>query len=182
MATTLIAIDPSIRACGYCLMKLKRTTKGKFCSYMESGNLKTYPVRNQDWVVTMDEMINLVCSMFYMTYSEVSCIPKCERVVIEIPSQYDSGRGRVARRSGSILKLHAFCYVLRARLMDCSLGDFQVNMVGVSKWKGQVPKRITQNRIDKHWGVRPADHNECDAIGIADYYATKILKMKRTRV
>lgn len=87
---------------------------------------------------------------------------KCNDVVaIELPDY----RTEAASNSGALEKLVAFVFSLRARMSPVA----RVVLVPVRKWKGNLPKEITQRRVAKRWNWQGTDHNEADAVGIGDW-------------
>ena len=156
----VMAIDPSTKALGWAVFCVDHVNE---CAEMlGSGGIGS---NCGDWVGNIDFMTVAVW--------ELICKWDVDRAVIELPQHFGSARGTVAGNSSAILKLMACVFSLRQALLE---GCVTVELVTVSQWKGQTPKRITQKRVRKHWGWRGEDHNEADAVGIGDWYVRKSLK------
>lgn len=168
----MLSIDPGLSTTGWALFEVNEIMEeGK---YIESGIILR-PRKKCDWMFRLEWVVANICAMV-----ELAGITK---VVIERPQVFMSGKGQAAGNAGSILKLTGLVYTIYGSLglVGISGGKVvkagvDVMLVGVSKWKGQTPKRITQRRIMKHWRVLCEDHNEADAVGIGDWYIRKHLE------
>lgn len=141
----VLAIDPSTKALGWAVFS---------GGFENSGWIR---VRGgKDWTARCDRMID-----------EVAALAREHRVcmvVIECPDYIRHG-GVVA----DVMKLQGFVFALRERLRH----DYQVELLPVHRWKGQVPKTVTIQRIRRRYGWMGNDHNEADAIGIGDWWWRK---------
>lgn len=102
-------------------------------------------------------------------------------VVIELPRNFggDIGRGAAGRNAGSILKLMFLVATLRERIRERyglirGRPGVSVRLAGVSQWKGNLPKTVTEKRVKRRWrraiGKNKMDHNVVDAIGIGTWW------------
>lgn len=159
----LLAVDPSTRNMGWAVVKLDDTSRtGR---YVKSGVLRMKKDLDGDvdgeasleWVARVDEVVKFVM--------DKATSVGADEVYIEMPSTYGGGKGGVASNSGAVMKL-AFCVAaVRGALIA---GGFTAVLLPVVKWKGTLPKTVTQLRVKKHWGVI-GDHNEIDAVGMLDW-------------
>lgn len=182
----ILCIDPSIRNLGVAVFSNRKTDRretetGEF-KLLSSATIKNPQPkasarekrerkRRNSWVDDTDNMVNKLRQWrINQPYA-----PEPDLVLIELPRVFQSEKGLAANNSGSIMKL-AFCVaVLRSYFHHHT--SSKVELIPVNRWKGTVPKHITQRRIKKHWGWQGGkrDHNEADAVGIGDYYIRKVL-------
>lgn len=194
----VLAIDPSIRALGYALFSLNITRKKSQLHlpipgspiYLESGVLTLAPAMAMlaqskinpsltgsasAWIAKADCMVKRLRELF-------PPVPPLQRVLIELPRHFPSLKGQAAQQSSAILKLMFLVSALRAEYQN-QQENIEVHLISVNRWKGTVPKSITQRRVQKHWQLPPSltdDHNEWDAIGIGDFYLRRALQLKPT--
>jgi len=160
MVTKVMTIDPGLTECGWAVFDIDHER--------QQGILKDCGVircRIGDWVMRLDFVVDQVADLLD------SC--RTERVVIELPHTYAAGKGTVARNSGAIMKLGALVFSIRSTAL---MEGVDVTLVSVAKWKGNLPKKITQKRIRTRWGWEGKNHNEADAVGIGDWYIRKSLR------
>ncbi len=84
----------------------------------------------------------------------------------ELPAFFESAGGMMVATKGDLIKL-TFLTGMFAGIAKLNRCRFHV--VPVSAWKGQLPKEITRNRIQKLLGTKACtwkDHNVWDAVGI----------------
>lgn len=159
----VLCIDPSTRALGWAIFETR--------AWEGVGELVTSNVFREgsdagDWIVRTDLMI----LRLYLVAQQL----RVTKAVIELPSCYSGGVGDVAGKSGSIMKLMGCVMAIREKLKS-SLG-IEVILVPVLRWKGTTPKEVTRKRVKRWWGWDGVDHNECDAVGIGDWYVRKMLR------
>jgi len=89
------------------------------------------------------------------------------------------------------LKLNACVFTLRQMIVSrnyktpatkIAKSKVTVMLVPVNKWMGNRPKHVTKKRVEKHWNLTRADHNETDALGIGDWFVRKVLRYTPTKV
>lgn len=164
----IISIDPSSRACGYCIWREGKPRKW--------GCLKTRRRRGEDWVARSRDVVDQLS----VVLSRASWVKEGARerwepefanvCVIEMPAVWlKKKRGKAAARGGAVVKL-AVCAGMIAGMMNER--GYDVVFVLVATWKGQVAKEVTQRRVLRRYGIR-GDHNMIDAVGIGDWYCRK---------
>ena len=146
----ILSIDPSINFCGYAV----HTNKGALIEYdiiLSNKKLK------EDFVSKSRDIVGQIIQIIEK-YSNI-------QLVLEMP-QYWGVAGYLARESGAIFKLTFLCGMI------CGLQKDIVTVVP-QKWKGQMPKHVMQNRLQKYYpkiNFKETNHNILDAIGIGYYY------------
>lgn len=168
MAWTLMTIDPSTRNLGwalFCLADMKGTYKDSGHVLLKDGDDTTEPEEPDEkaWIIRSDAMCEAVLTIAHKHQPRL--------VLIELPKVMAGHEA--AMRSDAITKLGFCTGQIRGSLRQYG---FQVQCIPVGVWKGNTPKQITQDRILRHWGLQPADHNEADAIGIADFHIRRVLR------
>lgn len=92
-------------------------------------------------------------------------------VVIEYPQFFDTGGGRMVARRGDLGKLFETVGVIEASVM---VRGYYVVHAPVISWKGQLPKKVVNERIERILGRMPCrklSTHDWDAVGIALWYA-----------
>lgn len=148
----VISIDPSINTAGIAV----HTIRGKLLRY---ELLK--PVDKKDDYVQKSYSIVSQIKEVLVHYGNI-------KLILEVPT-YWSLAGFVARESGSIFKLSFLCGMI------CGLDENTVTLTP-DKWKGQIPKKVMQNRLKQYYPniqISKLDHNILDAIGIGYSYIHK---------
>lgn len=129
--------------------------------------------RKDPWKKRMDFMVREVVKRLQMKQTKEKMRIAVYEVTIEMPQQFQSARGQAALNSGAVMKLIATVFSLRQALLERGYG---VRLVNVSKWKGQVKKKVTAKRVQRWWGKElTADEelkggDELDACGIGDWW------------
>lgn len=170
---TLLCVDPSTRTLGWAVFRI-----GDGASFIKAGVIhkgvdedalnEAWPTI--EWIDRIDRMVSAV--------RLVAIEHRCTAAAIELPQVFQSAAGQGASASGSIIKLVAAAFSIRSDLYAIERME-TVLMVPVNRWKGTVPKEITQMRIRRAWDWKGSDHNEADAVGIGDWYIRKYLKLAR---
>lgn len=104
-------------------------------------------------------------------------ITKIDTLVVEKPATWGSGRGMKAATSGALQVLARAEGVITTSL-KLGLQARLVYTVEAIKWKGQLPKEIVFDRMNKKYGLNlkaktQAVFNMTDAVGIFDWYLNK---------
>jgi hypothetical protein len=84
------------------------------------------------------------------------------RAYVEFPSLFQSAHGQMVARRGDLVKLAWFTGLLSGSLVG-------VTLVPVNDWKGQLPKGVVANRIQKILGEKDCasiKSHAWDAVGI----------------
>jgi len=148
---TLLSIDPGTRKTGWAIFRNSK--------YLTSGAI-IIKDKSLSWLQRND----VVGTRFDNLLSSY----KINTVVIEEPGLFImSVKGRAASNSGSILKLTALVHSLR---VVARTRGIEVVLMPVRKWKGNVPKEITQRRIKRHLGIDVKQLDESDSVGLGMYY------------
>lgn len=159
----LLCVDPSLTRTGWAFFAWRDDAGWKLHS---AGVFKQRRCTNE-WVATMDKMVSQLREKLFVLRDEWE-----GRIVIlvEQPELMLGGRGLAAHNSGAVMKLTAMVFTVRARCAELGL---PCKLIPVSRWKGQVPKEVTQQRVRRYWGWSGTDHNEADAVGIGDWWVRK---------
>lgn len=180
----VFSVDPSLRACGW--TSFACTDEYDEARYLESGcirskgieegedpvidSLKGKRSKSNDWISRLDETVNAVLCFVPESSYKIG--------LIELPSTYSGGKGDVAAASGAIMKLMGVVFAFRERMLH-EHGFNEVILVPVITWKGQTKKDVTARRVLRNWKCsHVTDHNEMDAIGIADWYLRRKMNYK----
>lgn len=147
----IMSIDPGLRHLGWAIFSHGDLIKsGEFVC-----NRKDFWLKRLDWLV--DRVVDMAKEH------------RVGLVVIEEPELFlRSFKGSSASASGSVLKLSALVYSIRA-CVPC-----EVELFKPSKWKGQVPKHIMHKRLGLE-KVSTHSHDEADAIALGLWYLRKCL-------
>ncbi len=147
-----IAIDPSINFCGYAIFnKKKKLVKHGLLrppSEYTAKDKKSYLKKSKYMYLTIKKMKDTLNAS----------------VVLEVP-QYWGVAGFMSRESGALFKLTFLCGML--------YGLGKVHTVNPTEWKGQIPKHVVGNRLQRVYkdiNFETLDHNVGDAIGIGRYH------------
>lgn len=164
--TTILCIDPGTRKMGMAEFKVNHKTRtAKLTAYF----VVLIPKSKGEWRDRIDMMANEAVQFCNEHKPHI--------VLIEEPQLFlSTAKGRAASNSGAVLKLVAMAYCMAGALG--ALFTEKVIMVPVRKWKGNVPKEITQKRVAKYWHCKSGDDNITDAVGIGDWYIRKQLGYK----
>ena len=159
----VLAIDPSINHLGWAIM-----TSGKV---LLSGTINASPdAKGHDDVHRIDWMINQLDALMLKnvhTLVTVGEVP-VEIVAIERPESWGAYKSMASDRSGSLQIL---------TLLVGALAQWSLNIVGprctmlikVSQHKGQLPKKVTQKRMEKKYKCQFQTDHEADAASVGDY-------------
>lgn len=89
-------------------------------------------------------------------------------MVVEYPAYFQSPGGQLTASSGDLVKLAVLTGMLLevGRVAGCTCV-----LVEVRQWKGQLPKDVTQKRLERVVGEHPEwSHHIYDAVGIGLYH------------
>jgi len=172
----LLCIDPSVQSLGWSLSNLYED-HGVLIDVGEIKNTKG------TWINRLDIFIDTLHDLFVdsldvqrsLTYHDTPS----PLVLIEQPCVYHTGRGAVASNAESIMKLSSFVFALRQMFLDYT--EVEVKLITPRIWKGQIKKPITWKRNLKYWAFKSDNHDIQDAVGLADFWIRKHLKIKDLR-
>lgn len=145
----MLAIDPGLSGTGWAYFSRTRLVR--------VGTLKA-PLG--DW----DDRIPWYCEQV----STIARRNKCRSTIIELPMFMQSQGGMLSARSGALVKLSMLVGAMQFCLID---GGFVVRLITSTKWKGQLPKPIVEDRIRKTLGLERVNElristHGWDAVGI----------------
>ncbi len=149
----ITAIDPSINSLGYAVFVNKRLVSYGTVKSSDDDKQKTLAVRIQTMIA--DLAVKMEGSMHAQT------------VVIEEPEMFSSATSHAAVHNSSLKKL---IMIVGGLVWHSFLLKATCVLVPVTTWKGQLPKHITKTRMETKYNVRFRTTDECDAVGIGDWY------------
>lgn len=154
--TTVMTIDPGLNGTGLAIWDSSSFQKCKTPPYP----IKTLVIKKNgsDWRQKV-YFYSLNILRLAETY-------KTDRVYIEDPQYFDSGKGQMVARKQDLKKL-----VYLVGYMDCMLSgsEIEVNLVSIMKWKGQMPKDVIHRRVLKYLPDLQVRSHDVDAVGIGLY-------------
>lgn len=164
----VLCVDPSVRSLGWA--SFVETPCGSGMKLTGSGSIQARKAsldrRGEEafvpWLGAVDWMTEAVEEVFLAEGADIC--------VIEWPEVQASSAGKAALNTGGAFVLMSIAVSIRCML---AWNGVEVLAVPVRRWKGQTPKRVTVQRIKKHWGFVAQDSDEADAVGIGDWYCRK---------
>jgi len=148
-----IATDPGISGTGFAVFKERKLVK--------HGNLYS---KKSNWI---DKSFDLSIQLEHIYEEE-----NCEKIFIEWPSNFTgSKKGQAAINMNSINKLACFIGMVLQRIPNGYLIPVQI-------WKGQVPKQVTQYRVDQKYPYRGIKNHATDAVGLGMFVLGKKLHVQ----
>jgi len=153
-----IGIDPSISECGYGIIDRN--------GLLDFGLIEGNPKWSLEWrCLHVCREIKRIRSLFHQNAT----------IVVEMPQTWSTSRGVPAKYGGSLQKLFFLVGVIYGNLHHPPAS--QIRLVTVSEWKGNIPKKVTFNRMVKKYKLQmqptARNLNVTDAIGLADYEITR---------
>jgi len=148
-----IFIDPSINNIGVAVF----TQDGDLEDFFE---IKTS--RTLKWTRRVSYVVTLLLSKFKQNNTHV---------VIEMPVYFSGGRGRYAYAGEKVQKLY---YAVGAYKTAFEVQGFLVELVTVTQSRKNLPKRVSQRRVEKVFGAGVSDSEHVlDAIYLGMWYGKK---------
>jgi len=95
-----------------------------------------------------------------------------DHYVIEEAEQHDSLESFASRSSGNLLLLQEIIGVVY-QLLFFGVSFGKGHLVKAREWKGQLPKAVTQTKMESFYGTKFETDHESDAVGIADWFAKR---------
>lgn len=157
----IMGIDPATRALGICILDGENGIVRSGCVRVRKASDPV--VEEEEWLNRMDEIVDEVIGGWVNTPEGTGV----DYVVIEQPEIRAGGVGEAANASGAVYKLAACVFTLRGLLRGAG---YDVKLLRVSKWKGQLPKKVTMERMKRRWDWNGTDDNEGDAIALATWF------------
>lgn len=148
----VLAIDPGLQGTG-----VARWVEG----YLDRTDVLDCPsfLRGADWATRADYLAKAVCEFFHPF--DADDVAVCEMMEFQ-----GSGARGLGWRSGDMQKTTYFTGLLSGRLHPS-----RFYLVPVGRWKGQLPKRVVQERIEQRLGktlcsALAIESHAWDAVGI----------------
>lgn len=152
----VLAIDPSVNHLGWAVVKPGEVIQS---GTINGPSLKTESIPSRiGWMVeALDD--------------EVLQVP-FDIVAIERPETWGSFKSQASRGSGDLQLLTLIVGALTFWATTIISSD-AIHLIKVTSWKGQLPKRVTQARMEKKYSRKFGSDHESDAVGIGDYILEK---------
>lgn len=159
----VLSIDPGTKITGWAVFEVDEIKHaGKYVCSSSIKYKPSYPKKG--W---LDRIEYMVARMINLVQSY-----GIDKVVIEQPEVFMRGRGVGASNSGAVVKLAGLVFAMKyAIIYSRKKRKAKVcQLVSVRKWKGNIPKEVTQRRIKKHLRLSITENNEADAVGLGSWY------------
>lgn len=143
----LLAVDPSVNNIGLA------------CYNTDTKELRTklfHPPKGEDIQVVGAAILRYLYISF--VYRE-----KVDKLVVEYPNFQGSEKGLIAMQKGYTLDLAYICGVLSTGLQLASSNVFLPTPL---VWKGNMPKKATEARVQRKFGTLQISEHEYDAVGM----------------
>lgn len=161
----VLALDPSINHLGWVIM-----TTGKV---LLSGTINAPPLKTACLVARLDWMIVALDDLMLEKVHALRAMGEvpADVIAIECPEPWGAYKSMASSRSGSLQMLTLLTGVLTCWAIN-TVGVDYVHLIKVSQHKGQLPKRVTQERMEeKYHCIFRTDH-AADACSLGDYILT----------
>jgi len=148
----VFAIDPSVNDLGWVLMG-----PGAIRVF---GTIKASEMKNASWTERIGWMLNAV--------DDVASDFEFDIIAMEQPETWGAYKSMASSRSGSlqILTLLVGAFVFWA---ITKVGIENVKLIKVSQHKGQLPKHVTQSRMERKYNCKFSTSHEADACSVGNY-------------
>lgn len=155
---TILALDPSINHLGWAVMQEDRCPL--YGTIQAPPMQQASTVERIDWIITNldDQMLGMGRML--------------ETIIIEQPEPWGAYKSMASSRSGSMQMLTLVVGALSWWAIR-AVGVDNVRLVKVSQWKGQLPKRITKQRMEAKYNCVFKTTDEADAVGLGDWWIIK---------
>lgn len=150
---TLLSIDPGLDWTGWAVWV--------GTSPMDWGLITPKDIATTSW--------KLVAQIMATRVRNLAVRLRADSVVCEMPEEFQSAKGQAALHSGAVRKLAYYVGLVGGFVLCESMGWATVEPM---KWKGNIPKELTQKRVRRDYsmvpgGLRPDVY---DALGIGRYW------------
>lgn len=157
----LLAIDPSIHNVGMA-----------FCDTEKKESIKTHMHHlNVNFKDPTQKMSLISSNIFAHVKAFIGPTTKIDRLVIEYPNWQPSTKGKIAAQKGYTLDL---AFIAGFIAGEMSLFPWNIYLPIPTEWKGNVPKKVTQHRVEKQFGMLQISEHEFDAIGLLMWLMKKL--------
>jgi len=161
----ILSIDPSINNLGWAYQKTEETgtvLQRVFGTIRAPRNVKE--ASTEDRLGAMIEVLEI--ELFpYLDPSTADVV-----LLLEQPETWGAYKSMASQHSGSLGLLDLLVGALFWWGWD---KNWDVHLVKVSKWKGQLPKEVTQRRAEEYFQVHCDTDHEADALGILQWWLEK---------
>lgn len=158
----ILAIDPSIMNLGWALLSPTASVGPRLIAY---GT-----VVRKTGELSPESRINSIIWGLNSAIGETGHERDIDVVVIEQPQLWGSYKSAASLHQGALLGL----FILTGALYWWANHNFpRAHLIPVTEWKGQLPKHVTQKRMEQKYGVKFATDDESDACGLGDYWLTE---------
>jgi hypothetical protein len=167
----ILALDPSVNNMGYAVFATQYIEPAIIAYQLVASGVLLSDKESKKQVLEkrIETMLHKMASMEW--YAEGGWanggLVVIEQVVIEQPEPWGSYKSMASDKSGSLVMLHLMVGALIGWFAQKA--DTEVRLVKVSQWKGQLPKKVTQDRLKKRYG-RVFQSDEADAVGLGEWY------------
>jgi len=152
----VFAIDPSVNYLGWVVME-----PGIVVAH---GTINAGQMKDASWVERIGWMLNAI--------DDVSDDLILDVIAMEQPETWGAYKSMASSRSGSLQILTLLVGALTWWAIRAA-GVESVKLIKVSQHKGQLPKHVTQSRMEKKYNCKFETSHEADACSVGDYVLTK---------
>lgn len=152
----VFTVDPSINYLGWVVMD-----PGVVIAY---GTINAGQMKTASWTERIAWMLNAL--------DDVASDFEFDTIAMEQPETWGAYKSMASSRSGSLQVLT----LLVGALMYWAITKVSVEnvkLVKVSQHKGQLPKHITQKRMEQKYNVKFQTNHEADACSVGNYCLEK---------
>jgi len=151
----LIAVDPSIRACGYAVFSLGR---GGYVLTSQYGVFTVPADKEFSWRARLHFILQQLNNLFQSYKGSV--------LVLEMPDHLKAG---IKERD-----MYKLAYLCGAIEMSAFVNKLSTTLIEPHEWKGSMKKEITTKRVNKTFGLafraNTIEHNIADAIALGTWF------------
>ena len=148
----VFAIDPSVNYLGWAIME-----PGFVVAH---GTVNAVQMKEASWTERIGWMIEAI--------DDVAQKFVFDTVAMEQPETWGAYKSMASSRSGSLQILTLLVGALTYWAI-LAAGVESVKLIKVSQHKGQLPKRVTQSRMERKYNVKFNTSHEADACSVGNY-------------
>lgn len=157
----VLAIDPSLRSLGYAIVSKSGVIRSVSTIKQSTKTIVSYHKRG----------LAMACELLRLNINppgQQAHKPRYLHVVIEVPSNWSTARGKRSKDAESIQKLYYLAGgIVAAFELDETIRGL-LYVVTPQNWKGQLPKKIMVERAHAAVPLRDATpHDACEALLLA---------------
>ena len=164
--TEAISVDIGVNELGWAVWDFTDTW-GKPCAPLSVGVIKASHA-SLEQAARHKKFELKVMSLMEQFYAEVADSHNTQHIILEYPQQFGSARGQAAAAMGHTLQL-AFAAGAHAEM--AWVFGYTVELVTPSMWKGQLKKKLVEQRLRRAIGFKAQDGGQFrshawDAVGV----------------